>query len=893
MRKAESRDIAAVLLMTGGLLTYLVVTHAGGWLAPLVTVARRPPVLAAAVMLLVALLGLLALRRRLIGRALGRRVRVQMVPTDDFDPSAEAVTRFAAGLTRTRRVVHGVLDAPASSVRIRLRPDPAGRLVYELDVPAHARAALTTVGYGEAEIHDADPTDDGSDREAPAEDSGRRRMEVARIELVLARPSTDPLRDIGLDPDPLTAVARTLEGVRRNLGEDVVVCVDLLPITAAGRRRASRRLLRQARRQQQPQTSGRPPLLDLLDGDARSGRGGAPPADLVQRRTGQRALTSKLGSPDPLFQIQILLRASAPDAGRAVMLVQSLASAFEQFAGENYLGAAGLRLPGGLAFLGADSPTRRRRFDCRVRTGLFRPARRRIVTATEVAGLLKPPSVHCAASNVVRSGGLVPPPPPGLPTFSGQADLLPLGRLGAGHGDRLVGVPLRDTYFTYHGGRSRYGKTETAIGQALHLARTGHGVFFLDPHEDAIRKLKRHLTDAGLRERIVEVNLADTNAQPGWNPFAARGLPPERRTERVDAVVDAFAAAMGWGEQNTRALNLVSQSAQALVELAARLPAQLAPTIFQIPTLLGNESWRSAVLPHVSPATRAFFLERFPRLSSEAITPITNMVDRLRVAPAVAALLGSPVSTYDVRQAMDRGMIVLACPGTGSTRDRLVASLLVYDLLHQAKTRADLAPERRRPFWIWLDEVQTYDSGSSDTLAALLEQSGKFGLRLSLMNQNPERLSSATWNAVSTNRSHLSATALASKAAALLAREWGGAVEPEVVTRLERYTYLSSVTLAMQVSPPFLIHGVPVEELFPGADHPERLSELEAAIDRTTGRRAVAATVNELDGHDAAILQALAAPHGNRNPTGAPSGPEPGSGPGGRQVLGSGDGAER
>jgi hypothetical protein len=36
---------------------------------------------------------------------------------------------------------------------------------------------------------------------------------------------------------------------------------------------------------------------------------------------------------------------------------------------------------------------------------------------------------------------------------------------------------------------------------------------------------------------------------------------------------------------------------------------------------------------------------------------------------------------------MDRGRIVLACPGSGGTRDRLIANLLLFDVLHAAKGR--------------------------------------------------------------------------------------------------------------------------------------------------------------------------------------------------------------
>ena len=109
---------------------------------------------------------------------------------------------------------------------------------------------------------------------------------------------------------------------------------------------------------------------------------------------------------------------------------------------------------------------------------------------------------------------------------------------------------------------------------------------------------------------------------------------------------------------------------------------------------------------------------------------------------------------------MDRGLIVLVCPGSGSGRDRLIANFVVFDALHGAKSSADVPPERRREFYVWLDEVQIYDGASSGTLAALLEQVAKFGVRALLLNQNPERLTAATRDAVTTNRSHLVTTAL-------------------------------------------------------------------------------------------------------------------------------------
>jgi hypothetical protein len=842
MDRSESQDATWLLLVAGGIAAVVVGKHVGGWLGAGESLARSAlvPVLSGVGVGLVAVL----LARCLVGRRLlaGRR-RFVLAAADSFDPSVEAVRRFASGLERARPLWGGLVGARACAVRVLLDADGEDQMRYSVEVPARAVGALFTAAsiYEGVELHEV------TDEPHPAVNGGT--GETVRAELVLARSSAEPLYAAGMDPDPLAGFAHALGELKAARGEHGVVCVDLLPVGAGAQRRLRRKLLRRAGL---PRRDG---LAQLLAQGSRSER--RSPGELVERRIEGRALASKLGAPEPLFAIQVLVATTAPDRAAAKAGVHRLLTAFDVFNGENHFRVSGVRLPGGGSFLGADAPWHRRRFDRRLRSGWFAPARRRIVGTSEIAGLLKPPTARNPVPNVLRTGGLIPPPPPGLPTFHGQRGLLPLGRVSRNGERRLVGVPLDATFFSYMAGRSRYGKTETGVGQFVHLARAGHGCFFLDPHEDAIERIKRHLTDEGLRERVIEINLATrAERQPGWNLLA-----PQRRPvhQQVDALVDAFASTLGWDETNTRALNLTTQAAQALIELGRTLPLVLAPTLFQIPALLTNDAWRAAALPHVSAASREFFTERFPRLSPEAVTPVTNLIDRLRAAPPVAALFGNPSSSYDIRAAMDRGMVVLACPGDGTGRDRLIANFLVYDLLHAAKTRAELAPERRRPFWIFLDEVQTYDGATGGNLAALLEQTAKYGIRAFLFNQNPERLTPATLNAVTTNRSHLMTTALNAKAAGLLVREWAETIDPAVITRLHRYTFLASVTLNGRASAPFLLEGVSADELHEPEQDPAALGALDEAIDRTSGREPVADTLARLDEHDQRILDHLTA----------------------------------
>jgi hypothetical protein len=840
--ESNRRDAVPLALLAAAIAALFVAASLRQWLVALRELAGDPAAISLAGALLIFACAVLVARLVVTRRALDHRVAMLAVPADSFDPSPDSVVHFASGLSRSRRALRGLLDAPASAVRLKLDADPAGKLRYAVEVPERARGALRAAmaAYEGVELR-AVP-------EPPAEPEA---AEVVRAELVLARASSEPLRAAGLDPDPLAGLARAIDALDPAGGDAATICVDLLPVTPGKRRRLRRRLLRRARRHQ-PSPSPGDELADLLGGGDRR-RGGTPPAELVERWVGRQALTRKLGTAEPLFEMQVLIRVASPVPGRAKAQLAGLLAAFDAFAGENHLRVSGLRIPG-VAFLGSDLPGRRRQFDRRLATGLFRPARRRVVTTSEIAGLMKPPSKRCSAPNVLRSGGAVPEPPRELPTFDGQAGLLPLGRVETEAGERMVGVPLRDTFFFYMAGRSRFGKTETAIGQFLHVARSGHGCLFLDPHLDALERIKGYLTEEGLRERVVEVNLADPDRQPAWNLFAVAGRSPRRAAGQVDAVVDAFSSALRWDEVNARALNLTTQAAQALVDLARLLPAELAPTIFEIPVLLSDYEWRAAVLPHVSSPVRQFFEERFPRLAPEAITPVTNLIDRLRAAPTSAALLGNPLATYDIRAAMDRGQIVLVCPGSGSGRDRLIANFFVFDALHGAKSRADVPPERRREFYAWLDEVQIYDGASSGTLAALLEQVAKFGVRALLLNQNPERLTAATRDAVTTNRSHLVTTALNAKGSGLLARELGGEVAPETIGQLPRFHSLASVTLDGEISRPFRLAGAPVEELFPDACHPEALGLLDSAIDQSIGRSPVAETLARLDRHPAEIL---------------------------------------
>jgi hypothetical protein len=842
-----SQDARPLLVVVGGLVAFALLGGRGlpGWFEQHAASLLGYLVVPAVLVLLAALTSRVVVTRR----GLARRVRLVVLAPDSFAPTLDGVLRCAAQFSRVRRLVGGWLDPRASAVRVLLDSSD-GAMRYSLEVPERSLPAIRSAlgNYDRVQVRRADP-------DPPLSGPGC----VVRAELRLARSSSEPLAHLGLDPDPLQSFARALAGLDPSR-EHAQVAVDLLPCTAGARRRLRRSLLRQARRDNPavPYASGGG-LLDVLAGGGRS-VGRQPAADVVEQRAAREQIAAKVLQNEPLFHLQVLVRCQAPVKGMAAERLQGLLGCFDAWAGANSFRVVGIRLAG-LAFLGADLPGRRSWFDRRMDSGLFHPARKGVVSAREVAGFLKPPTVNCAAPDVLRLGAAVYLPPRNLPEYTGQRDVLPLGRVTTEQGQRLVGLRLADTFFTYTAGRSRWGKTELAITQFLSLVRAGHGGMFLDPHEDAIRRIKSCLTEPEHAQRIIELDLVGTRSregQPGWNLLAAHDLSDDARERRVEAIVDSFASALQWGERNNRALTLTTQASAALIELSAVLPADLQPTIFQIPTLLGNPEWLEAILQYLSVPRRQFFSERFPRMAEEAITPVTNLIDRLRSSTQLAALLGSQRTTYDIARAMNEGRIVLACPGAGGARDRLVANLLVFDLLHAAKGRAHIPPERRREFYVFLDEVQTYDGASSGNLAALLEQTAKYGVRATLLNQNPERLTSATLNALTTNRSHLIATALNAHAAGLIAREWASDPPASAITGLPRHTFIAQATHHGELTRPFQFENLAVTDLFADVHHPEQAPHIQATIDQASGRTSSVETIRSLDTLDERIRAHLA-----------------------------------
>ncbi|GHE14786.1 ATP/GTP-binding protein [Streptomyces alanosinicus] len=699
-------------------------------------------------------------------------------------------------------------------------------------------------------------------------------MYVARAELVLARADHWPLGKPVLDPDPLEQVAAAFAEVRTEDGEEAELVVDLLPVPGPAVARRRRRLLVRASRRgptafgEQLASGGRgggplSQVWDVLSGPGGKRTGGAGGSRLPR----QSDLTDGVGKFAPgaqVFALQVLVRCTARHPARARARLHQVMAALQALRGQNALVPVGPRVGGWRPY--SDVWWRRRSFDRRFARGDFAPARRRQwVTWQEVAVLLKPPTVHCTAQNIQRTGGVVPPAPAGLPTWTGQKEVLPLGYVtGADGRRRLAGAYAQDLLFGSSLGKSGFGKTELALVQFAARAYAGDGGLLFDPHRTAWLRIKPYLAHPALADRIWEVDLSrmrDGDLMACWNPLSMEGRRLDEVQEIVGAVVGAISSAHSWGERATRARTILSNAVRTLAELSHLLiqdgHPELQPTVFQIGTLLEDEDWRKAVLAHLPQSTSRYWTRSFANVEPAAMNTVTNVLYRFSSSRSLRAFLGSPRSGYDLRRALAISAVVGLCPsGTGES-DELICALLLFDLFREGMARASLPADQMLPtMWSWVDELTSVDGASHGYVAKILEQLRKYELRFVGMTQMVMRLSDSTRQALMQNQSWLSATGADADEASFVAKRMPG-IDPATIQQIDRYCYIQSVQLHGKRTAPFRVEGVAVSDVFADYHNPEGLKALDQAIDANVQRRPVTDILDGLDRLDDAILAHL------------------------------------
>jgi len=308
------------------------------------------------------------------------------------------------------------------------------------------------------------------------------------------------LREVPLDPDPLQPVVDAVAALRAGLGDLAEVVVDLSPVPRWRMRMRRWQLMARARERARA-AARRESRMQAVDS-----------ADLEESRfhqlgslldpgsgRGPSRRFAMLARPRPVSREQTLGRLGA-DRGvvRVQLQMQRLTAAMDVFDGPSRLSVDAWQL--GPWRIDADTSWRAKAFDRRWTGGLVAPRSENWVGIGELAGLLKPPTVHCRVPVLASE----------VPSYElGSSELMPQGwHTAPGGTSRLIASPLDESLFGMAVGKAAYGKTERSLVQAIAVAHGGHGCMFIDPHNDSWKAAEPYLAHDSIRPRVWRLDLA-------------------------------------------------------------------------------------------------------------------------------------------------------------------------------------------------------------------------------------------------------------------------------------------------------------------------------------------------------------------------------------------------
>src|SRR5262249_10827804 len=156
-------------------------------------------------------------------------------------------------------------------------------------------------------------------------------------------------------------------------------------------------------------------------------------------------------------------------------------------------------------------------------------------------------------------------------------------------------------------------------------------------------------------------------------------------------------------------------------------------TLLDVDRLLSrsDDTLRREIIATSDDMTRTFFRDTYPSFPKDAHLPITTRIGRLVRPKAIREFLCQPGISFNFRKAMDEGKILLFNLSDGLLGEQIaqtLGQLIVAKLQLAVWSRVDVPPEKRRPFYLYMDEFQTFTGVSGASYAQILSRARKYNL---------------------------------------------------------------------------------------------------------------------------------------------------------------------
>lgn len=333
-----------------------------------------------------------------------------------------------------------------------------------------------------------------------------------------------------------------------------------------------------------------------------------------------------------------------------------------------------------------------------------------------------------------------------------------LQRFGIKQADRLSHVHIL--------GKTGVGKSTLLEGLARQDLDAGRGFALIDPHGDMVERIAAAVPSS-LKHRVRYLNAPDPTQPFGYNPL--RRVRQDKIPLAASGLLETLKKLWpeAWG---VRMEHVLRNSLYALIEREG----SVLPDLLR---LYADKNFRRQVTAGVRNETvRRFWTDEFEhypeRYKLEVVAPIQNKLGALLSDPTLYRILVAPKEELRFRSLMDEGGMLLVNLSKGQLGEdsaTTLGGLLVSTLGLAALSRAEMPAQERRPFFLHVDEFQSFTTLS---FVNMLSELRKYGLGLTLAHQHFHQLEPDVRHAVLGNAATLISFRVGPEDAMILAREY-------------------------------------------------------------------------------------------------------------------------
>lgn len=359
---------------------------------------------------------------------------------------------------------------------------------------------------------------------------------------------------------------------------------------------------------------------------------------------------------------------------------------------------------------------------------------------------------------------------------------------------------MRHTYII---GKTGVGKSELLKEMIKQDIKAGYGVCVMDPHGDLIDDTLRYIPPERA-EDVIFFDPADTERPMGLNLL-------EAETEEQKHFITTAIINLMYKLYDPQRTGIIGPRFEHAVR-NAMLSVMYEPgaTFIEVVRILQDPKYVQEILPKIQdPIVRRYWTDQIAQTSdfhkSEVLDYIVSKFGRFVTNKTMRNIIGQSVSAFDFRKCMDEGKILLINLSKGKLGEEnssFLGLVLIPKILMSAMSRQEVAEDKRRDFYLYVDEFQNF---ATPDFAVILSEARKYHLALTVANQFIGQMDEEVKNAVFGNVGTLISFRLGVTDASFIQREFQPIFGETDLINIERFHAYMKTIVGNEPVPPFSV----------------------------------------------------------------------------------------